>query len=130
MKNKYLLKVLNKEYVVFLHNGYSEFSYGVSVNPLVLSYEEYRLLMNYIAKSHLDSLVKNFEESQDYDFLIPSSISKTIGFSILTLSPPSCCVYTSEKEEVNIVAEKERLIEVINNSNMNGITSNVLEAII
>ena len=115
MKNKYLLKVINNEYVIFIHNGYSEFSYGISVNPVVLTYDEYNSLMHYLVNANYNDLVKQFEESQDYDFVIPTSIAKIIGFTLLTLSPPSCCVYTSDEQKENIVAEKKKLINILNN---------------
>ncbi len=50
MFNKFIEKAMNNEYVIFLHNGYSEFSYGVSVDPLILAFDEYKMLMSYISK--------------------------------------------------------------------------------
>ncbi|MCR5318496.1 MAG: hypothetical protein K6E22_09740 [Treponema sp.] len=113
MKNKYILKVMNNEYVVFVHNGYSEFSYGVSINPIVLSFKEYKLLMDYIAKSNFKDFVMEFENSQSYDFIIPASIAKVIGKSIVTLSPPSCCVYNSKEDEAAINEEKKKFLKKV-----------------
>jgi len=80
MNNKYLLKAMNNEYVIFLHNGYAEFSYGVSVNPIMLSFHEYNTLMGFITKSNFKEIVTKFENSQNYDFKIPECIAKKIVF--------------------------------------------------
>ena len=114
MNNKYLLKAMNNEYVIFLHNGYAEFRYGISVNPIMLSFGEYNTLMDFIMKSNFQEIVTKFEDSQNYDFSIPECVAKKIGFSILTLSPPSCFVYTSQNDRIRVNDKKKKLIEIIN----------------
>lgn len=114
MNNKYLLKAMNNEYVIFLHNGYAEFSYGVSVNPIMLSFHEYNTLMGFITKSNFKEIVTKFENSQNYDFKIPECIAKKIVFFILTLSPPLCFVYTSEDDRIKANDKKKKLIKIIN----------------
>lgn len=93
MTNKYFNKVLNKEYVIFLHNGYSEFSYGIALNPIELSLEEYNVFVEAIDKLGLGKCLVEFENSQNFDFKIPFCLADKIGFSILTLSPPECRCY-------------------------------------
>lgn len=71
---------MNNEYVIFLHNGYAEFSYGVSVNPIMLSFHEYNTLMDFITKSNFKEIVTKFENSQNHDFKIPECIAKKNWF--------------------------------------------------
>lgn len=113
MKNKFIEKAFNKEYIIFLHNGYSEFSYGISVNPVAISFEEYRSLISFISESNFQTIVNEFENSQDYDFRIPEVIAKKIGFSILTFAPAACCLYTSDEEREINNNKKKKMFEVI-----------------
>lgn len=117
MQNKYIQKAQNNEYVFYLHNGYAEFSYGVSVNPVRLTFCEYNELMNFISKFGFKNDVIEFEMSDEYDFHIPKVVMKIIGFSLLTVSPIECCVYTSESERNNCLVEKEKLIQILDNKN-------------
>ena len=100
MFNKFIEKAMNNEYVIFLHNGYSDFSYGVSVDPLILAFDEYKMLMSYISKFNFQNSVKIFENSQNYDFSIPEKIAGKLGYSIITFSPISCCTYYSEENNI------------------------------
>lgn len=111
MKNKYLVKVEDGEYVVFLHDGYSGFSYGISVDPLKLGYGDYKKLRNYLIKeNHLD-FVQTVEESTSYDFILPTDIANNLQKRMLTFSPPNCCEYSSFEVENKSISLKEKLLK-------------------
>lgn len=109
--NKYLDKVDKGEYVIFLHNGYSPFSYGISVDPIQLNFSEYKILKQFLIKNGKDKFIENFENSNKYDLEFDPSISNILNRRILTLSPPDCVSYTSKEEELNCWQKKKILIK-------------------
>lgn len=105
--NKNLNEAKDGKYSIFLSNGFNGFSFGQSLNPIIISIKQY----NHISKrcEHLFGTdeFKEFENSSEDTLVFSQAVKEFLCVKMLSIAPSDCylCTSVADKEKSKI-AEK------------------------
>lgn len=106
--NKNLHEVKDGKCSIFLSNGFNGFSFGQSLNPIIISIKQYNRISKKCEHLFGTDEFKKFENSDEDVLVFSQKVKEYLGVMMLAIEPSDCYQYTSiaDKEKIKIVEEK------------------------
>lgn len=99
--NKNLNEAKDGKYSIFLSNGFNGFSFGQSLNPIIISIKQYDCISKKCEHLFGTDEFKKFENSSEDTLVFSQAVKEFLCVEMLSIAPSNCYLYTS-------VADKER----------------------
>lgn len=106
--NKNLHEVKDGKCSIFLSNGFNGFSFGQSLNPIIISIKQYNRISKKCENLFGTDEFKKFENSNENVLVFSQKVKEYLGVMMLAVKPSDCYLYTSiaDKEKSKIAEKK------------------------
>lgn len=106
--NKNLCEVNNGKCSIFLSDGFNGFSFGQSLNPIVIDIRQYSVISKKCGQLFGTDEFEKFENSDEYVLVFSQEVKDYLGVKMLAIAPNDCYLYTSKADkEKSEIAEKK-----------------------
>ena len=105
--NKNLAEAKDGKYSIFLSDGFNGFSFGQSLNPIIIDIEQYTRISKKCERLFGTDEFKKFENSDEDTLVFSQEVKEFLSVTMLSIASSDCYLYTSVADkEKSKIAEK------------------------
>ena len=105
--NKNLAEAKDGKCSIFLSDGFNGFSFGQSLNPIIIDIEQYTRISKKCERLFGTDEFKKFENSDEDTLVFSQEVKTYLGVTMLAITSSDCYLYTSVADkEKSKIAEK------------------------
>lgn len=111
--NKNLNEAKDGKYSIFLSNGFNGFSFGQSLNPIIINIKQYNHISKKCEQLFGTEEFKKFENSNEDTLVFSQAVKEYLCMEMLAIAPSDCYLYTSAADKEKSKISEKKLYEKI-----------------